>query len=81
MPSYLHAAMSVRCVRCSTSATSLLTYDHGAAEAYLADARGDEAAHEGLALCDGHAGRFVAPIGWNLFDHRTEDLTLFGGVV
>ena len=77
--SYLHGAMRIRCVRCQGAATSVLTYNHGAAEAYLADARGDEASYEGLVLCEAHASRFVAPVGWRLLDRRTGDLTLFGG--
>ena len=80
MASYLHGAMRVRCVRCTRAATSVLTYNHGAAEAYLADARGDEASYEGLVLCENHASRFVAPVGWRLLDRRTGDLTLFGDV-
>lgn len=78
--SYLHGAMSVQCVRCAKAATSVLTYNHRAAEAYLADARGDEASFEGLVLCEPHATRFIAPVGWRLIDHRTGDLTLFGDV-
>ena len=66
-----------RCLRCSIPATSLLTYDHGAAEAYLADARGDEASYEGIALCETHAGRFSPPVGWSLVDRRHRDITLF----
>lgn len=73
---YLPEAMT-RCLRCSIPATSLLTYDHGAAEAYLADARGDEQVHEGIALCESHAGRFRPPVGWQLLDRRHRDISLF----
>lgn len=73
---YLPEAMT-RCLRCSIPATSLLTYDHGAAEAYLTDARGDEAMYEGIALCETHAGRFSPPVGWALVDRRHRDITLF----
>ena len=69
--------MTVACVRCSHRATSVLTYDHAGAEAYLDDARGNEERFEGLLLCEAHAGRFSAPIGWQLHDRRRRDHTLF----
>ena len=69
----------VTCIRCSSRATSLLTYDHAGAEAYLDDARGDEQRHEGMTLCAVHAQRFTAPRGWELLDRRSGDLRLFAG--
>ena len=51
--------MTVSCIRCTHRGTSLLTYDHAGAEAYLDDARGDEERFEGMVLCDMHAGRFA----------------------
>ncbi|MFO7700337.1 MAG: DUF3499 family protein [Acidimicrobiia bacterium] len=59
------------CIRCSSRASSLLTYDHRGAEAYLDDATGTEENYEGLRLCATHAGRFVPPRGWSLIDRRT----------
>lgn len=55
----------------------MLTYDHAGAEAYLDDARGNEASYEGLALCETHAHRFSPPRGWELVDRRTRDVRLF----
>ncbi|MGI9585311.1 MAG: DUF3499 family protein [Acidimicrobiia bacterium] len=71
--------MMVACIRCSNRATSVLTYDHAAAEAYLDDARGDEERHEGMTLCASHTQRFTAPQGWLLLDRRADDLRLFAG--
>ena len=62
--------MPVSCVRCMHRATSVLTYDHAGAEAYLDDASGTEASYDGLVLCEGHAGRFTPPRGWTLVDRR-----------
>ncbi|MGI9665503.1 MAG: DUF3499 family protein [Acidimicrobiia bacterium] len=70
--------MTVPCIRCSHRATSVLTYDHAGAEAYLDDARGDERSYEGLMLCESHAGRFSPPRGWELHDRRRRPVTLFG---
>lgn len=62
--------MPVSCVRCMHRGTSVLTYDHAGAEAYLDDASGTEASYDGLVLCEGHAGRFTPPRGWTLVDRR-----------
>ena len=70
--------MTVACVRCSHRATSVLTYDHAGAEAYLDDARGNERSYEGLMLCETHAGGFSPPIGWQLLDRRRRDLCAGG---
>lgn len=58
----------------------MLTYDHAGAEAYLDDARGNEASYEGLTLCETHAHRFSPPRGWQLVDRRTRDVRLFNDV-
>ena len=71
--------MSVSCVRCPVRATSILTYDHAGAEAYLDDATGTEASYQGMVLCEIHARRFTPPRGWSLIDRRTADPRLFGG--
>jgi len=62
--------MTVPCIRCSSRATALLSYDHAAAEAYLDDATGTEPIYQGMLLCSPHAGRFTAPIGWHVVDRR-----------
>jgi hypothetical protein len=65
------------CLRCPHHATSLLTYDHAGACAFLDDARGDEPTYQGLRLCEHHAGRFSPPLGWSLVDRRTVTPALF----
>lgn len=67
---YCGLAMTVPCIRCPGLATALLTYDHAAAQAYLDDATGVERAYDGILLCSSHAGRFAAPVGWNVVDRR-----------
>lgn len=71
--SYRSAAMMVACVRCSGRATTMLTYDHAGAEAYLDDVKGHERMFDGMLLCENHAGRFVAPVGWITTDRRRHD--------
>ena len=57
----------------------MLTYDHADAHAFLDDVRGHERAFEGMMLCEDHAGRFVAPVGWQTTDRRKMDPRLFSG--
>ncbi|MEN8115322.1 MAG: DUF3499 family protein [Actinomycetota bacterium] len=71
--------MMVSCIRCSGRATTMLTYDHAEAEAYLDDVRGHERSYNGMLLCEKHAGRFVAPVGWTTMDRRRIDPRLFSG--
>lgn len=65
--------MMVACVRCSVRATTMLTYDHAGAEAYLDDVKGHERMYDGMLLCENHASRFVAPRGWVTTDRRRGD--------
>ncbi len=69
--------MITPCVRCSSRPTTLLTYDHGNAEAFLDDVQGHERAYDGLLLCAVHAGRFTAPRGWRIIDRRRDGPDLF----
>lgn len=77
--SYRSAAMMVVCIRCSGRATTMLTYDHAGAEAYLDDVKGHERMFDGMLLCENHAGRFVAPVGWITTDRRRHDPRRFPG--
>lgn len=77
--SYRSAAMMVACVRCSGRATTMLTYDHAGAEAYLDDVKGHERMYDGMLLCEDHAGGFVAPLGWITTDRRQPDPRRFTG--
>jgi len=58
------------CIRCFGRATTVLTYDHASAEAFLDDALGHECSFDGMLLCANHAGRFTAPRGWDTIDRR-----------
>ena len=71
--------MTTSCTRCPARGTTLLTYDHAGAEAYLDDARGDEQRYEGIVLCEEHADRFTAPRGWGIIDHRTQGVLVPDG--
>jgi hypothetical protein len=53
------------------SASSLLTYDHRGAEAYLDDATGTEENYEGFGCAPPMRAAFVPPRGWSLIDRRT----------
>ncbi len=66
--------MITACIRCQGRATTLLTYHHGEARAYLDDASGHEQAYEGILLCANHAERFSAPVGWTTLDRRSTEL-------
>ncbi len=56
----------------------MLTYRHAAATAYLDAAKGHEQSYDGILLCDVHASRFSAPLGWTTVD-RTGSEPLVGG--
>ena len=62
--------MMPSCIRCQGRATTVLTYHHADAKAYLIQARGHEKSYDGILLCDTHAGRFTAPVGWTVEDQR-----------
>lgn len=57
----------------------MLTYDHSGAHAFLDDVRGHERAYDGMLLCEEHARRFVAPVGWETTDRRAFDPRQFTG--
>ncbi len=73
--------MTISCIRCSGRATTLLTYDHASAEAYLDDARGHERMFDGMLLCEPHARRFTAPRGWDTIDRRGDGSRMSFGEV
>jgi len=64
--------MMVICIRCLGRASTVLTYDHASAEAYLDDVLGHERSYDGMLLCENHAGRFTAPRGWDTIDRRRD---------
>jgi hypothetical protein len=63
--------MITACIRCHGRATTLLTYHHADAKAYLDDAHGHEQMYDGILLCESHAERFSAPRGWTTHDRRS----------
>jgi hypothetical protein len=65
--------MITACIRCHGRATTLLTYHHADARAYLDDAHGFERGYDGILLCSTHAERFSAPRGWTTLDRRAVD--------
>lgn len=50
----------------------MLTYRHADATAYLDIAKGYEKSYHGILLCESHAGRFTAPVGWTTVDRRDQ---------
>jgi hypothetical protein len=50
----------------------VLTYRHADAKAYLGVVRGHEKSYDGILLCESHANRFTATVGWVVEDHRSE---------
>jgi hypothetical protein len=62
--------MITACIRCHGRATTLLTYHHADARAFLDDAHGHEPVYQGIPLCAIHAERFSAPRGWTTLDRR-----------
>ncbi|MEE8485707.1 MAG: hypothetical protein V3S38_04030 [Acidimicrobiia bacterium] len=71
--------MMVACVRCSGRATTMLTYDHAGAAAFLDDVQGHERLYDGMLLCERHASGFVAPVGWTTTDRRARGSRDFDG--
>ncbi len=51
----------------------MLTYRHADATAYLDVARGHEKSYHGILLCESHASRFTAPVGWTTIDRRGQE--------
>ena len=64
--------MITACIRCPGRATTLLTYHHADARAFLDDTTGHERVYDGIALCAIHAEGFSAPRGWTTLDRRLD---------
>ena len=64
--------MMQSCIRCHGRATTVLTYHHADAEAFLDKALGHEQTYNGILLCEIHAERFTAPQGWQTIDRRLD---------
>ena len=58
------------CARCSTPASTLMTFAYGDSAVWLEDLESDPADMGGYALCTAHADRLSPPLGWTLTDRR-----------
>lgn len=67
------------CIRCQGRATTVLTYHHADAAAFLDDVAGHEKGYDGILLCDLHATRFSAPQGWTTTDRRWRSTSTTNG--
>ncbi len=61
---------SISCARpgCQGKVAAWLTYDYGAQQLWIDDVPGASGDHWGL--CQGHAARLRAPLGWSALDRR-----------
>lgn len=58
------------CVRCSTLAAALMTFDYGERAVWLGELDRDPRDAKGYPLCTSHADRLTPPLGWTLTDRR-----------
>lgn len=63
-------SMLFSCVRCSTPASSLMTFQYDERAVSLTELETDPVAAHGYALCTSHADRMTPPLGWTLTDRR-----------
>jgi len=63
--------MGIHCCRCSGAAGAVLGFDYEAREVWLGDLVGELEIGADYALCDSHADRMTAPVGWLLTDNRS----------
>ena len=69
--------MNSHCAKCAEPASALLSYDYGAGEVWIDDHHGPIVPLTGHGLCEIHANRFTAPLGWLLTDRRGPERPLF----
>ncbi|GIU92189.1 MAG: hypothetical protein KatS3mg011_1095 [Acidimicrobiia bacterium] len=62
--------MTTSCVRCSTPASTMMTFDYEAKTVWLVELKRDPAAPHGYPMCVDHADRLSPPLGWTLTDRR-----------
>ncbi len=58
------------CVRCSTPAAALMTFDYGERAVWLDELEPDTERGRGYSLCTEHADRMTPPLSWTLTDRR-----------
>jgi Protein of unknown function (DUF3499) len=69
--------MNTLCCRCSSPATSLMSFAYDDGAVWLRDLAAMPAIGIDYALCEMHANRFTPPVGWVLTDSRSSDRPLF----
>ncbi len=62
--------MSIPCVRCSTPASSVMSFDYDDRAVWLVELEGQPELGKGYSLCTRHADRLTPPLGWTLTDRR-----------
>ncbi len=67
----------MKCCRCPYPASAWMTFEYSASRIEMFELPDESDGYGGYALCDRHAGRMTAPVGWNLVDSRATMLTLF----
>lgn len=58
------------CVRCSTPAAALMTFNYSDRAVWLEELEPDVEQGVGYSLCIEHADRMTPPLGWTLTDRR-----------
>ena len=69
--------MGIHCCRCGGTASAVLGFDYGARHVWLGDLAGELEIGADYALCDSHADRMTAPVGWSLADSRSQVRPMF----
>ena len=69
--------MGIHCCRCGGTASAVLGFDYGTRRVWLGDLVGELEIGADYALCDSHADRMTAPVGWSLADSRSQMRTMF----
>ena len=72
--------MIERCVRCGAPAGILMAFAYDQGVVWLEDLSGPVVPGAGYALCQAHADRFTAPVGWTLLDRRGPARHLFASL-
>jgi len=72
--------MIEHCVRCGAPAGILMAFAYDDGLAWLEDLTGPVVPGAGYALCQAHADRFTAPVGWSLLDRRRPVRPLFAAL-
>ena len=69
-----------RCVRCGAPAGIKMTFAYDARLVWLDDLTPPVTPGLAYAMCESHADRFTAPVGWSLLDRRRPVRPLFAAL-